>query len=119
MFELYIGIKNKQDSQFNHEYNGDRLQFDLEKLEFEVVAGNTQHSDNQLWRFERALGLPKGVHTITAVNANKRLLCEEREGDDGEVFMNVDFTEIDDDSASRQDPDSMSNYTNMMTGHYF
>ena len=108
MFEVYIGIKNKEGTQFTHEYNGNRLQFDLEKLEFEVVAGNAPHSDNQLWRFERALGFPKGVHTLTAVNANKRLLCEEREGDNGETFMNVDFTEIEDYSASQRDPDSIS-----------
>ena len=96
MFELYIGIKNKEGSNFTHEYNGDRLQFDLDKLEFDVCSGNTPHSDNQLWRFERALGFPKGVHSLIAVNANKRLLCEEREGEDGEEFMNVDFTDIED-----------------------
>ena len=83
MFELYMGIKSTESTQFNQEYNGDRLQFDLDNLEFDVVPGATPHSDNQLWRFERALGLPKGVHTITAVNANKRLLCEEREDEDG------------------------------------
>ena len=82
-----------------YEYDGARLSFDLEKLEFDTVPGTAPHSDNQLWRFERALGQPKGVHTIIAVNANKRLLCEEREDDQGTIFCDVDFTEIDDNAS--------------------
>ena len=40
------------------------------------------------------MGYPKGVHSIIAVDANSRLFCEERCDEEGEIYMDVNFTEI-------------------------
>ena len=93
-FELYLGVKISNDENEELIYNGDRLQFNKDESEFLVVPGTDLHSNLQLWRFERHIGYPKGVHSIIAVNANMRLFCEERFDEEGELYMDVNFTEI-------------------------
>ena len=68
----------------------------MKELEFTTVTGSTAHNDNQLWRFERTLGQPKGVHSIIAVKNNTRLRTYEKEDEEGNVIegeWDIDFTE--------------------------
>ena len=39
-FELYLGIKNHDGQSESLIYNGDRLQFNRQESEFEVISGN-------------------------------------------------------------------------------
>ena len=48
VYELYIGVKNSgtEHAQFAHEYDGARLSFDLDNLDFCTVSGTEKHSNN-------------------------------------------------------------------------
>ena len=47
MYELYMGVKNTGSQvESAHEYDGARLSFDLELLEFTTVPGTMKHNSN-------------------------------------------------------------------------
>ena len=119
-FELYLGIKNQDVQGGNLSYNGDRLQFNRQECEFEVISGNQPHSDLQIWRFERQINHPKGVHSIIAVNANQRMFCEEAIDEDGQPYTDVNFTDLQTEGYSMFDPDSAtSTKSNSTLGNLF
>ena len=72
--EFYLGVRPTIDG-IHDRYDGARLFFDSE--EFSCVSGIKPHSVNQLWRFERAAGYPKGVHAIASVATGQMMRIAE------------------------------------------
>ena len=72
--------------------------------------GKTEHSDSQLWRFERQINHPKGVHSIISISGNQRMLCEEVSDEEGQPFMDVNFIDIQTEQNSRIDIDSSTSF---------
>ena len=76
--------------------------------EFGSCGGQTQHSMNQLWRFERAAGYPKGIHAIVSVATGQMIKIVEGLLEDGRTSYDFLFELDEEDSAQGLlSPDSL------------